>query len=72
MRSPLHLREPEVHELAPRAIVDESFCRRQAALRHQRRSRRIRTITTNLLWTLALLLIAGFIGLELISGFKLA
>lgn len=72
MKSPVHLRDLKVREVAPRLPAEDSFFRRQAALRHHRRSRRIRTITVDVLWTLVLLLIGLFLAVEFITGFRLA
>lgn len=72
MKSHVDLRDLEVRQLAPPLPAEDTFFRRQAALRHQRRSRRIRAITANVLWTLVLLLIGVFLAVEIITGFKLA
>lgn len=72
MKRPLDLTDLGVREVAPPLPAEDSFFRRQAALRHQRRSRRLRTMTATVLWALVLLLIGGFLAVEIITGFKLA
>ena len=72
MRAPVHLRAPRRNPPARDKGDCQSFARRRAAVRHHRRSRRVRAVAVDIFWALLLLTAGMFVIGVLIAGFRAA